>query len=254
MFEGRRALYLQLALFAIAIGLLLLLSCFFPLVDLVDAAQQRVMHLGAWSGLCYPLLFALCNVLLLPGGLLSVGSGFFFGLWWGFFIVLLGNSISAAIAFALARWLGKRWLSRKLSQISTLRLLEPAVEREGWKIIFLSQLHPLFPTSLLNYVYGLTRIPFRTYMLWTSIGRAPGLFLYAYFGTLGQLGLRVMRGRSQPRIIEYWTWGGAFVTTALLLLVLGRIASRAVQVADEKPELSGSQATHGRKVNHRLRP
>src|SRR2546429_1197444 len=69
MFEGRRALYLQLALFAIAIGLLLLLSCVVPLVDLVDAAQQRVMHLGAWSGLCYPLLFAFCNVLLLPGGL-----------------------------------------------------------------------------------------------------------------------------------------------------------------------------------------
>ena len=58
MFEGRRALYLQLALVAIAIGLLLLLSCFFPLVDLVDAAQHRVMHWGAWSGVCYPLLFA----------------------------------------------------------------------------------------------------------------------------------------------------------------------------------------------------
>jgi uncharacterized membrane protein YdjX (TVP38/TMEM64 family) len=132
--------------------------------------------------------------------------------------------------------------------------LEPAVERESWKIVLLSQLHPLFPTSLLNYLYGLTRIPFRTYMLWASIGRVPGLFLYAYIGTLGQLGLRVMRGRSQPRIIEYWTWGGAFVTTALLLLVLGRIASRAVQVANEKPELSGSQATHGRKVNDRLIP
>ena len=152
MFEGRRALFLQLTLFAMAIGLLLLLSHFFTLIDLIDAVQQRVMHWGPWSAVCYPLLFALCNVLLLPGGLLSVGSGFFFGLWWGFFIVLLGNSIAAAVAFALGRWLGKRWLSRKLSQSSTLRLLEPAVEREGWKIIFLSQLHPLFPTSLLNYV------------------------------------------------------------------------------------------------------
>src|SRR6184192_4180957 len=229
MFEGRRALYLQLALFAIAIGLLLLLSCFFPLVDLVDAAQHCVMHWGAWSGVCYPLLFAFCNILLLPGGLLSVGGGFFFGLWWGFFIVLLGNTIAAAIAFALSRWVGRRWLSRRLLRSSTLRALEPAVEREGWKIIFLSQLHPLFPTSLLNYVYGLTRIRFSAYMLWASIGRTPGLFLYVYVGTLGQLGLKLMRGRSQPRVIEYWTWGGAFVTTALLMLVLGRIAYRAIQ-------------------------
>src|SRR5438477_3507689 len=237
MFEGRRALFLQLTLFAMAIGLLLLLSHFFTLIDLIDAVQQRVMHWGAGSAVCYPLLFALCNVLLLPGGLLSVGSGFFFGLWWGFFIVLLGNSISAAIVFALSRWLGKRWLSRKLSQISTLRLLEPAVEREGWKIIFLSQLHPLFPTSLLNYVYGLTRIPFRTYMLWTSIGRAPGLFLYAYLGTLGQLGLNLARGRSHPRLIEYWTWGGAFLITVLLFILLTRIALHAIQRSQDLLQL-----------------
>jgi uncharacterized membrane protein YdjX (TVP38/TMEM64 family) len=167
--------------------------------------------------------------LLLPGGVLSVGGGFFFGLWWGFCIVLLGNSIGATISFGLSRWLGQRWLSRKLSRNPTLRLLELAVEREGWKIIFLSQLHPLFPTSLLNYLYGLTRIPFRTYMLWTSMGRAPGIFLYVYLGTLGQFGLNIMRGKTHPRVVEYWTWGGAFITTALLFFLLTRIALRAIQ-------------------------
>lgn len=73
-------------------------------------------------------------------------------------------------------------------------------------------------------------------MLWSSIGRIPGLFLYVYVGTLGQLGLRLMRGRSQPRLIEYWTWGGAFVTTALLLAVLGRIAYRAIQTSRDLTE------------------
>src|SRR5260370_7523638 len=128
MFEGRRTLYLQLTLFAMAIGLLLLLSRFFPLIDLIDAVQQRVMHWGAWSAICYPLLFAVSNVLLLPGGLLSVGSGFFFGLWWGFFIVLLGNSIAAAISFSLPLCLANQWLNPKLSHTSTLRLLYPALQ------------------------------------------------------------------------------------------------------------------------------
>src|SRR6266567_5276581 len=143
MLEARRAVYLQVA-----------------------ALQRRVSGLGAWSAVCYPLLFAGCNILLLPGGILSVGAGFFFGLWWGFFIVLLGNSIGAAISFALSRWLGARWLSRQLSANRILRVLEKAVERDAWKIIFLSQLHPLFPTSLLNYLYGLTRIRFGLYMFW----------------------------------------------------------------------------------------
>jgi hypothetical protein len=57
----------------------------------------------------------------------------------------------------------------------------------------------------------------------------PGLFFYAYMGTLGQLAVRIMRGKSYPKTLEYWIWGGAFVTTVLLLVVLGRVARRAIQ-------------------------
>src|SRR5205814_116396 len=127
----------------------------------------------------------------------------------------------------------KRWFRRRLSANPTLRALGPAVERESWKIILLSQLHPLFPTSVLNYFYGLTRIRFGSYMLWASIGRMPGLFFYAYIGTLGQLAVRIMRGKSYPRTVEYWIWGGSFITTVLLLVVLGRIARGAIQTSPE---------------------
>jgi uncharacterized membrane protein YdjX (TVP38/TMEM64 family) len=233
MSKVRRALCWQLATVVMAVVLISVLSRFFPIVDFTVALQQRVMSWGIWGAICYPLLFALCNILLLPGGVLAVGGGFFFGLWWGFLIVLIGNFAATAVSFALSRWVATRWFRQKLSQDAALRALEPAVKREGWKIILLSQLHPLFPTSLLNYIYGLTRVRLGTYMLWASIGRIPGLFLYVYVGTIGQLGLRIMRTRSYPRIIEYWIWGGAFVTTALLLVILGRIAYRAMQGSQE---------------------
>jgi uncharacterized membrane protein YdjX (TVP38/TMEM64 family) len=236
MRSARRAVYFQLGGFAIAIALLLLLSRFFPIVDLVDRAEKAVMHWGTGSIVGYPLLFALFNLLLLPGGLLSVGAGFFFGLWRGFFVVLIGNTIAAALSFALSRWIGRHWFSRKFAENRTLRLLQPAVEREGWKIVVLSQLHPMFPTSLLNYLYGLTRIRFTTCMLWTSIGRAPGLFLYVYLGTLGKVGFNVARGGHHPRVIEYWTWGGAFVTTVLLVALLTRMALRALREAEEETQ------------------
>jgi uncharacterized membrane protein YdjX (TVP38/TMEM64 family) len=236
MVKTRRAIHFQLGGFAAAIVLLLLLSRFFPIVDLVESVQQRVVHWGVGGAISYPFLFAGCNVLLLPGGILCVGAGLFFGLWWGFFIVFIGNAIGAAISFALSRWLADRWFRQKFSQNATFRALEPAVEREGWKIILLSQLHPLFPTSLLNYLYGLTRISFLSYMFWASVGRAPGLFLYVYLGTLGQFGVNLARGKSHPRVVEYWIWGGAFILTALLLFVLSRIAFRAMQTAEGMPE------------------
>ncbi len=254
MFNIRRAIYWQLAGLAIALALVSVLSRFLPVVDFVEVLQERVMRWGAWGAIYYPLLFAVCNILLLPGGVLAVGGGFFFGLWWGFLVVFAGNIVSTATSFAMSRWVAGQWFRRKLSQDPALRALEPAVRRESWKIVLLSQLHPLFPTSLLNYFYGLTRIRFRTYMLWASIGRMPGLFLYAYVGTLGQLGLRMMRGKSQPHIIEYWMWGGAFLTTALLLLVLGRIASRVVHAGyeNERPPPSEKQKSQRKQsVEHR---
>ena len=231
MLQIRRAIYWQLAALIVAIVLISALSRFFPVVDLIEALQQRVAAWGPWGAICYPLLFAACNILLLPGGVLAVGGGFFFGLWWGFLIVFAGNVIAAAISFALSRWVAGQWVRQKLSQNPTLRALEPAVKRESWKIILLSQLHPLFPTSLLNYVYGLMPIRFSTYMFWASLGRIPGLFLYVYIGTLGQFAIRIRSGRSYPRMIEYWTWGGAFVMTILLLVVLARIAYRVVEPA-----------------------
>jgi uncharacterized membrane protein YdjX (TVP38/TMEM64 family) len=245
MLRVRPSLYWQVAALAIAVALVFALSRFFPVVDSVGALQQRVMSLGAWAAICYPLLFATCNVLLLPGGILAVGGGFFFGLWWGFLIVFAGNLIATAVSFALSRSIARRWFRQKLSDNPTLRALGPAVERESWKIILLSQLHPLFPTSLLNYVCGLTRIRFSSYMLWASIGRIPGLFLYAYVGTLGQFAVRIMRGRNYPRMIEFWIWGGAFVTTALLLIVLGRVAYRAIQTSQASATLAGERETDG---------
>ena len=234
MLEARRALYLQLATIVVAVALVLLLARTFPVVAFVASLQRKILGLGAWSAICYPLLFAACNVLLLPGGILCVGAGFFFGLWWGFFIVLLGNSIAAAVSFGLSRLVGSRLAKKRVSQQSMLRIVNEAVERNAWKLIFLTQLHPLFPTSLLNYFYGLTRIRFRVFMFWTTIGRAPGLFLYTYLGTLGQLGLNLALGKTHPRVVEYWTWGGAFVATVLLFVVLTRMASEAIRKTDDR--------------------
>src|SRR2546422_8015366 len=135
MLEIRRAIYWQLAGLAIAVALVSMLSGFFPVVDFVEALQERVMRWGALGAICYPLLFAACNIFLLPGGVLAVGGGFFFGLWWGLLIVFAGKIVSTAISFSLSRFVARRWFQRKLSTNPTLRALGPAVERESWKII-----------------------------------------------------------------------------------------------------------------------
>ena len=122
-----RAICWQAGALVIAFALAIVLSRFLPIVSFIEAAQHLVMSWGAWGAVCYPLLFAACNILLLPGGILAVGGGFFFGLWWGFLIVLVGNLVATAISFALSRWTARRWFQQKLSQNPTLRALGPVV-------------------------------------------------------------------------------------------------------------------------------
>jgi len=86
-----------------AVAVVVALWHFFPVPEILAMIQQRVMGWGVWSAICYPILYACCNVLLLPGGILSIGGGFFFGLWWGFLIVLIGNVAGAAISFLIGR-------------------------------------------------------------------------------------------------------------------------------------------------------
>jgi uncharacterized membrane protein YdjX (TVP38/TMEM64 family) len=227
--KTNRVVWLQFLALLGAIAVVIALWNFFPVPAILEAIQQRVMRWGFWSAICYPILYACCNVMLLPGGVLSIGGGFFFGLWWGFLIVLIGNVAGAAISFFIGRTIGRHWLQRRLEKSKGLHALQPAVEREGWKLILLSQLHPLFPSSLMNYLYGLTKIRFRTCMIWIAIGQAPGLFLYAYLGTLGQLGLRLARGETHPRAYEYWVWGGGLLLSLVILLLMGQIALRVLR-------------------------
>jgi len=208
----------------------------FPVVEMITRAQQRIGLMEWWGAVLYPLLLAVCNILLLPGGVLAVGSGLFFGLWWGFFLILLGNVGGAAVSFWISRKLGREWVRKKIFRHRKWMALDEAISREGWKIIFLSQVHPLFPTSFINYLYGVTKIRFSTCMLWIAIGQTPGLFLYAYIGTLAQLGFKLRDRATPPHPVEYVIWFGGLVLTLVVTTALGRIALRLLREIDKAGE------------------
>jgi uncharacterized membrane protein YdjX (TVP38/TMEM64 family) len=218
-----------------------ILAARYPIVHWLATGQASVERLGFWGGLVYPFAYAICNVLLLPGGILSVGSGFFFGLWWGFAIVLAGNLLGAAIAFFLARQIGRKRIEALLARNARWRTLDQVLQRHGWKIIVLSQLNPLAPSSLLNYLYGLTGMKLRKCLPWIAVGQIPGLFLYVFVGTLGQFGVQMAHGtRRLPFTHDYLIWGGGFVVTVVTTLLLGLLSRKIMREAEA--EVSSPQA------------
>jgi uncharacterized membrane protein YdjX (TVP38/TMEM64 family) len=77
-------------------------------------------------------------------------------------------------------------------------------------------LHPLFPFNLLNYGFGLTRVPFWTYVFWSWLCMLPGTALYVVGADA------VARGLAQGRV----PWGliGALAGVAVILFFLVRAA------------------------------
>ena len=228
----KRAFHFQLIGLVLAAAFVVWLARTFPVTDYITRAQTTVGRMEIWGGVLYPLLFAACNVLLLPGGIVAIGSGLFFGLWWGFLLNMVGNLAAAAAAFGISRALGRQWVEKRFFHDKKWAALDALIARDGWKIIFLSQVHPLFPTSLLNYLYGITRIRFGTCIVWITLGQAPGLFLYAYLGTLAQFGLRILRGKSHPFPHEYALWIGGLVLTLGVTIALARLALRILSEAE----------------------
>ncbi len=240
MSQLKRALFLQLGGLVLAVGVVTWLGRHYPVMDFIVRLQNAIGAMG-WAGaVLYPLLYAACNVLLLPGGVLAIGSGLFFGLWWGFALNLAANVTAASCAFSISRTFGRKWIARKLLQNPKWAALDEAIGRDGWKIILLSQLPPLSPVSLLNYLYGITRIPFGTCMLWVAIGQTPSMFLYAYLGTMGQRGLWLWQGKIHPEASEYCIWVGGLVVTLGATVTLGRIALRALAEAEKAVHIAAA--------------
>src|SRR5579864_8198422 len=134
MSSVRRAFYLQLAGVAAAIGGMMWISHHYPVVEFIIRLQQKIGAMEFWGAVLYPLLYGTCNVLLLPGGVLAIGSGLFFGIWWGFAINLIGNVGGAAVSFFISRKLGRGWVARKFLQRRKWAALDAAIARDGWKI------------------------------------------------------------------------------------------------------------------------
>ena len=229
MKSAAKATVVQAVVALLVVGALVYVARSAPFLGAVEGTEEVVRQWGAMSIIIYPLLVMVATVLFLPGGILSLGGGFFFGLWWGTVLVLAGNLLGAAVAFFVGNKLGRKFVRRRILRDPRWAALDGAIAKHGSRIIFYSQLNPLFPTSLFNYLYGITKVRFGECMKWVALGRLPGIFLYCYLGTLGQLGIRILRGESEPGPAEYALWGGGLLLTVGVAALLGHTATKVIE-------------------------
>ena len=154
--------------------------------DMITAEnlEQWLVGLGFWAPVFFVLAWLVAPVAFLPGSPLTLVGGALFGPFWGAFYTIFGATGGATLAFLLARYLAGPWVEKKATGI--LGKVKVGVEHEGWRFIAFTRLVPLFPFNLLNFAFGLTNIPLRTYVVTSFLTMLPGTAGYTYLGYAGR--------------------------------------------------------------------
>ncbi|MEG4088075.1 TVP38/TMEM64 family protein [Microcoleus sp. Pol12B4] len=204
---------------------------FFNFQGIVKNTLESIATLGPWGPAVFILIYIVATVLFIPGSLLTLGSGVLFGVVGGSVCVSIGSVLGATCAFVVGRYLTRDWVSKQIEGNQKFKAIDSAVASEGWKIVLLTRLSPIFPFNLLNYAFGVTQVSLKDYFFASWIGMIPGTVMYVYIGSLaGSLAALGSQGRS--RTAAEWTlYGIGLLATIALTVYATRFAKKAL---DEK--------------------
>ena len=206
----------------------------FPVDQYLLGLVEWIQGAGLMGAAVYILVYVLATVLFLPGSILTLGAGFAYGVVKGTAVVWVGANVGAALAFVLGRTLARDWIAAKVTSSGRFAAIDRAVGRQGFKIVLLTRLSPVFPFNLLNYAYGLTRVKFGDYVLGSLIGMLPGTVMYVYLGSLITSITELAAGQTSGGVAQQaFYFVGLGITVAVTLYVT-RVARRALaQVTGE---------------------
>lgn len=197
---------------------------FLKRTGMFEKALEWIASLGPWKPVIFMIIYMTAVVLMVPASVFTLGAGILFGIVVGEIYVLIGAWISGTICFLIARHFARDWVARRLKAHPKFQAVDEAVAREGWKIVALVRLAPVFPYSITSYGFGLTRVPLWQYVL-ANIAIIPGSLWYVYLGTL----IGDVAGVSQGPPMALWLKLTIGATAFIVIFYLTRFVRRALQ-------------------------
>jgi len=157
-----------------------------PMTELVkdtDRLKAWVEERGWAARIIYAAaVFVQVIVAIIPGEPLEMAAGFVFGPVEGLLICMAGTFLGSMAVFGLVRVFGMKLVRVFFSQekIDSLKILND--QKKLFIITAVLMIIPGTPKDLLTYCAGLTKIPFGTWMIISSLGRIPSIITSTWGG------------------------------------------------------------------------
>lgn len=138
------------------------------------------MQSHAYAPALYLLVYALRPVLFFPSSVLSVAGGFLFGPVFGMLLTVVAANTSALVGYVLGRYFGEGIVNFREAG-GMLQRYVGRMQANSFETILVLRF-TFLPYDLVNYVAGLLRIDWRTFLLATALGSVPGTISFVLFG------------------------------------------------------------------------
>jgi len=225
--QKKKSLPLKPIILLAVVVAIIILAAKMGVGEKLGALQDWIRSLGVLGPLVFIVVYAVATVAALPGSALSIVAGAVFGPVLGVVTVIFAATLGASLAFLVSRYFARNSIEKWLEGNEKFRRLDELTARHGDIMVAITRLVPLFPFNLLNYGFGLTRVAFKTYVVWSFVCMLPGTILYV----VGSAAVaEAVREGKVPWLLV--------VVVALILgiiVVLGRQARKKLK-EDEGPE------------------
>ena len=229
----------KIVVFVLGIATLALAALLLPVNEWLLAGVNYIEAHKAVAWPIYVVAYVIATVLFVPGTILTLAAGFVFGLPIGVALVSVSSVIGAASAFLVGRYLARDSVRARMAAVPRFNALDHATAHDGFLIVLLVRLSPLFPFNATNYGFGLTGVTFRDYFFASWIGMLPGTILYVYIGTLAlDLTELAASGFTDLAAGRYLLVAG-FIATVILTVLITHRATRALnrQLSNQSNEV-----------------
>jgi len=226
----RYGVYLLLCLLSIALALSVMPGS--PLKLGVVGVMERLRTVPPVAGAALLSLLQIGAVVLaLPATPFNLAAGYLFTVWLGSAVSLTSMYTGAAVAFLVGRFLARSWVEEQIERRPAFRSIDMALSANGFSIVFLVMLTPLFPAGLSCYFFGITNVGLARFLLGVALGLAPGTLALTYLGSLmGDLRDAVKDSPGPEAFSQSLVWiGAAVVATLAVLGLLGAATRRTLQ-------------------------
>ncbi len=142
--------------------------------------KEYLNSFGMLAPIVHIVLFTLVPLTFFPDSILAIAGGMVFGLTKGTIFTMIGALCGGTLSFYITRTLGNNIIKRFIKK--DISILGKQLKENGFWVILILRLIPLFPFDVISYSAGLSDIKYKDFFLATLVGTIPGIMVFTNIG------------------------------------------------------------------------